>query len=75
MGEKLRDKGKEAFLRGIKATGAELAPEVQAMVTAIGDEFRKLYKMQVLMSKLVKFPKNERVSHQISPGLHKQCLE
>ncbi|RSJ32445.1 tape measure protein [Streptococcus gordonii] len=35
------DKGKEAFLRGIKATGAELAPEVQAMVTAIGDEFRK----------------------------------
>ena len=35
------DKAKEGLLRGIKATGAELAPEVQAMVTAIGDEFRK----------------------------------
>lgn len=34
------DKAKEGFLRGIKATGVELAPEVQAMVTAIGDEFR-----------------------------------
>ena len=35
------DKAKEAFLRGIRATGVELAPEVQAMVTAIGDEFRQ----------------------------------
>lgn len=35
------DKAKEGFLRGINATGVELAPEVQAMVTAIGDEFRK----------------------------------
>ena len=35
------DKAKEGFLRGINATGAELAPEVQAMVTAIGNEFRK----------------------------------
>ena len=35
------DKAKEGFLRGIKATGVELAPEVQAMVTAIGDEFRE----------------------------------
>lgn len=35
------DKAKEGFLRGIKATGVELAPEVQAMVTAIGDEFRQ----------------------------------
>lgn len=34
------DKAKEGFLRGIKATGVELAPEVQAMVTAIGEEFR-----------------------------------
>lgn len=34
------DKAKEGFLRGIKATGVELAPEIQAMVTAIGDEFR-----------------------------------
>lgn len=34
------DKAKEAFLRGIRATGVELAPEVQAMVTAIGNEFR-----------------------------------
>lgn len=34
------DKAKEGFLRGIRATGVELAPEVQAMVTAIGDEFR-----------------------------------
>ena len=34
------DKAKEGFLRGIKATGVELAPEVQAMVTAIGNEFR-----------------------------------
>lgn len=33
-------KGKEGFLRGLRATGAELAPEVQTMVTAIGDEFR-----------------------------------
>ena len=33
-------KGKEGFLRGLSATGAELAPEVQTMVTAIGDEFR-----------------------------------
>lgn len=35
------DKAKDGFLRGIKATGVELAPEVQAMVTAIGDEFRQ----------------------------------
>lgn len=35
------DKAKEGFLRGIRATGVELAPEVQAMVTAIGDEFRQ----------------------------------
>lgn len=35
------DKAKEGFLRGIKATGVELAPEVQAMVTAIGEEFRQ----------------------------------
>lgn len=35
------DKAKEGFLRGIKATGVELAPEVQAMVTAIGVEFRQ----------------------------------
>ncbi|QBX25252.1 tape measure protein [Streptococcus gordonii] len=35
------DKAKEGFLRGINAAGVELAPEVQAMVTAIGDEFRK----------------------------------
>lgn len=34
------DKAKEGFLRGINATGVELAPEIQAMVTAIGDEFR-----------------------------------
>nr|DAX43932.1 MAG TPA: tail tape measure protein [Bacteriophage sp.] len=34
------DKAKEGFLRGIKATGAELPAEIQAMVTAIGDEFR-----------------------------------
>lgn len=34
------DKAKEGFLRGIRATGVELAPEVQAMVTAIGNEFR-----------------------------------
>ena len=33
-------KAKEGFLRGINATGVELAPEIQAMVTAIGDEFR-----------------------------------
>ena len=35
------DKAKEGFLRGIRATGVELAPEVQAMVTAIGDKFRQ----------------------------------
>lgn len=35
------DKAKEGLLRGIKATGVELAPEVQAMVTTIGDEFRQ----------------------------------
>ena len=35
------DKAKEGFLRGIRATGVELAPEVQAMVTAIGYEFRQ----------------------------------
>lgn len=35
------DKAKEGFLRGLRATGVELAPEVQAMVTAIGDEFRQ----------------------------------
>lgn len=34
------DKAKEGFLRGIKATGQELPPEIQNMVTAIGDEFR-----------------------------------
>nr|DAG62165.1 MAG TPA: tail tape measure [Caudoviricetes sp.] len=34
-------KAKDALLRTIGATGVELAPEVQAMVTAIGDEFRK----------------------------------
>lgn len=34
------DKAKEGFLRGINATGVELAPEIQAMVTAIGNEFR-----------------------------------
>lgn len=33
-------KAKDALLRTIGATGVELAPEVQAMVTAIGDEFR-----------------------------------
>ena len=35
------DKAKEGLLRAIKATGVELAPEVQAMVTAIGVEFRQ----------------------------------
>lgn len=35
------DKAKEGFLRGIKATGEELPPEIQAMVTAIATEFRK----------------------------------
>ena len=35
------DKAKEGFLRGIRATGQELPPEIQSMVTAIGDEFRK----------------------------------
>ena len=34
------DKAKEGFLRGIRATGEELPPEIQSMVTAIGDEFR-----------------------------------
>lgn len=34
------DKAKEGFLRGIRATGQELPPEIQSMVTAIGDEFR-----------------------------------
>ena len=34
------DKAKEGFLRGIRATGQELAPEIESMVTAIGDEFR-----------------------------------
>ena len=34
------DKAKEGFLRGIRATGQELPPEIQNMVTAIGDEFR-----------------------------------
>ena len=34
------DKAKEGFLRGLNAAGAELPSEVQAMVTAIGDEFR-----------------------------------
>ena len=34
------DKAKEGFLRGINAAGVELAPEIQAMVTAIGNEFR-----------------------------------
>lgn len=34
------DKAKEGFLRGIKATGEELPPEIQAMVTAIATEFR-----------------------------------
>lgn len=36
------DKAKEGFLRGIRATGEELPPEIQAMVTAIGDEFRSV---------------------------------
>lgn len=35
------DKAKEGFLRGIRATGQELPPEIQSMVTAIGDEFRQ----------------------------------
>ena len=35
------DKAKEGFLRGIRATGQELPPEIQSMVTAIGDEFRR----------------------------------
>jgi len=34
------DKAKEGFLRGIRATGQELPPEIESMVTAIGDEFR-----------------------------------
>lgn len=34
------DKAKEGFLRGIRATGQELPPEIQSMVTAISDEFR-----------------------------------
>lgn len=34
------DKAKEGFLRGIRATGQELPPEIKSMVTAIGDEFR-----------------------------------
>ena len=34
------DKAKEGFLRGIRATGQELPPEIQSMVTAIGNEFR-----------------------------------
>ena len=35
------DKAKEGFLRGIRATGQELPPEIENMVTAIGDEFRR----------------------------------
>lgn len=34
------DKAKEGLLRGIRATGQELPPEIESMVTAIGDEFR-----------------------------------
>lgn len=34
------DKAKEGFLRGIRATGQELPPEIESMVTAIGNEFR-----------------------------------
>lgn len=34
------DKAKEGFLRGIRATGQELPPEIESMVTAIGGEFR-----------------------------------
>ena len=34
------DKAKEGFLRGIRATGQELPPKIESMVTAIGDEFR-----------------------------------
>lgn len=34
------DKAKEGFLRGIRATGQELPPEIESMVTVIGDEFR-----------------------------------
>jgi tape measure domain-containing protein len=34
------DKAKEGFLRGIRAAGQELPPEIESMVTAIGDEFR-----------------------------------
>lgn len=36
------DKAKEGFLRGIRATGQELPPEIESMVTAIGDEFRSV---------------------------------
>jgi hypothetical protein len=35
------DKAKEGLLRSIHATGEELPPEIQAMVTAIATEFRK----------------------------------
>lgn len=34
------EKAKEGLLRGIRATGQELPPEIESMVTAIGDEFR-----------------------------------
>lgn len=34
------DKAKEGFIRGIRATGQELPPEIEIMVTAIGDKFR-----------------------------------
>lgn len=35
------EEAKNGLLRGISATGVELAPEVQVMVTAIGNEFRQ----------------------------------
>nr|DAR04389.1 MAG TPA: tail tape measure [Caudoviricetes sp.] len=44
LNSKLNEAGgktKEAFLRSIHATGEELPPEIQAMVTAIATEFRK----------------------------------
>lgn len=34
------EKAKEGLLRGFRAVGQELPPEIQNMVTAIGDEFR-----------------------------------
>lgn len=34
------EKAKEGLLRGFRAVGQELPPEIESMVTAIGDEFR-----------------------------------